>query len=101
MEWDQCQQRFILDTTREEVMGEPQWIRAMMQETWKYQKTRWRIARNKTLRGKGTLLSQATKDALIARITALYGHEELLLVYLYKTVIHSTSPSKNGPQGFL
>jgi hypothetical protein len=29
MEWDQCQQRFVLDTTRKEVMGEPQWIRAL------------------------------------------------------------------------
>jgi hypothetical protein len=79
LEWDRCQRSYILATTGDEVTGEPQWIRAVIQETWKYQKTRW-IARNETLHGKGTLTSQATKDALIDRITALYQHEEKLLV---------------------
>jgi hypothetical protein len=79
LEWDRCQRRYILATTGEEVTGEPQWIRAVIQETWKYQKSRW-LARSETLHGKGTLTSQATKDALIARITALYEHEEKLLV---------------------
>eukprot|EP00978_Attheya_sp_CCMP212_P011912 scaffold29619_cov63-Attheya_sp.AAC.7 len=41
LEWDQCQRRFITVTTGNPVTGEPQWIREVIQETWKYQKTRW------------------------------------------------------------
>eukprot|EP00978_Attheya_sp_CCMP212_P040952 scaffold229191_cov71-Attheya_sp.AAC.1 len=80
IEWDQCQRRFITVTTgRNPVTGEPQWIREVIQETWKYQKTRW-IARSETLHSKGILTSQATKDALFARISALYSHEASILV---------------------
>eukprot|EP00978_Attheya_sp_CCMP212_P032187 scaffold124289_cov63-Attheya_sp.AAC.5 len=65
LEWDQCQRIFITFTTGNPVTGEPQWIREVIQETWKYQKTRW-IARSKALHGKRILTSQATKYALFA-----------------------------------
>jgi hypothetical protein len=65
LEWDQYQRQFITFTTGKPVTGEPQWIRDVIQETWKYPKTRW-IARSETLHGKGILTSQATKDALFA-----------------------------------
>eukprot|EP00978_Attheya_sp_CCMP212_P013240 scaffold33310_cov29-Attheya_sp.AAC.2 len=58
---------------------EPQWIREVIQETWEYQKTRW-LARSETLHGKEIITSQATKDALLARIHALYSHEAHILV---------------------
>eukprot|EP00978_Attheya_sp_CCMP212_P031020 scaffold115913_cov68-Attheya_sp.AAC.6 len=80
LDWYQCQRRFMTQTTGNPVTGEPQWIQEVIQETWKYQKTRWLVTRSETLDGKGTLTSQATKDALLARIHALYSHEEIILV---------------------
>jgi hypothetical protein len=79
LEWDQCQRRFLTITKGNPVTGEPQWIREVIQATWRYQKNRW-LARSETLHGKGILTSQATKDAYFARITALYSHEAHILV---------------------
>ena len=72
-----------------------------MRTTLAYFKTRW-MTRNEILHGKDrkNLTSAVTKNALLARITALYTHEENVLVqdrFPFATPIEEW-PDKTTPQ---
>jgi hypothetical protein len=74
--WDQCQRRYLHTLHGKPATGEPKWIRQIIREAWKYQNERWK-ARNEQLHGpsNGRKTSEATKEALLIRIKALYQHE--------------------------
>ena len=101
LDWDYAQRRYSSEVLGIEASGEPKWIRAIMRTTLAYFKTRW-ITRNEILHGKDrkNLTSAVTKNALLARITALYTHEENVLVqdrFPFATPIEEW-PDKTTPQ---